>query len=522
MGEEVKEECGIAAVQLKKAVSEFPVGGAAEPLYRLLLQQQNRGQLSAGITTFNPQRPQLINTYRDVGLVNEVFRSSNEPKFRAIMEKFSGTSGIGQTRYATFGKDTKSYAQPFERKHGRKWKWFSFAFNGNIANYAELRRELEEKSFHFQLHSDTEVIMHHLAYGLRGEKKTELVDVFGQLAESFDGAYNIVFVNADGDIAVARDAFGIRPLNIAQSDEMIAAASESSALSNIHLENIQTVQPGEMIQISPNGGMEKKRFAKRNGTAHCMFEWVYFANVASEIDGKSVYEVRYRLGKELSKLEKEKITEEHIVVPVPDTARAAADAFGYELGIPVKEGLLRNRFVGRTFIESNNRMEKAKAKYAINKSVLQGKKVFLVEDSIVRGTTTKTIVDFIKKVGKAKEVHVRVSCPPIRFPCFYGIDMSTVSELIISRHAKSFDRGILDVSEETEKSIAKEIGADSVIYQKLDGLVKAIGFENGERKLCLGCLTGKYPTPKGNELVQIAVDNAKKGVTSRTYESVTC
>lgn len=518
MSEEVKEECAVAAVHLKKQLSGFQLSGAAEILYRLLLQQQTRGQLSAGITTFNSERPQLINTYRDIGLVNEVFRASNEDKFRAIMQKFYGTSGIGHTRYATFGKDSVAYAQPFERKHAIKWKWFSFAFNGNIANYFALKKHLEEKNYHFQLDSDTEVIMHHIAYALRGDEKPGFVDVFSQLAEDFDGAFNIVFVNAEGNIVLARDPHGIRPLSFGQNDDILACASESAALSHANVENIEPVKPGEMIQINSNGSFEKRRFAKSPRTAHCMFEWVYFSNIASEIDGKNVYQVRYNLGKELARLETEKITEEHIVVPVPDSARTAADAFGLELGVPIQEGLIRNRFVGRAFIESNNRMEKVKAKYAINKSVLEGKKVFLVEDSIVRGTTTRAIVEYIKKAGKANEVHMRVSCPAIRFPCFYGIDMSTVSELIVSRHSKSNEIGFGDMPEETVKSIAKEIGADSLIYQKIGGLLRAIGFDNGKNRLCLGCLTGKYPTRKGNELVQIALENSGKGITTRTYE----
>lgn len=518
MSGEIREECGLAAIYLKKPLSRFANGGASEALYQMLLQQQNRGQLSAGITTYNNKRPQLINTHRDVGLVNEVFRANNNEKHQAILKKFSGQSGIGHVRYATFGKDSRSYAQPFERKHGRKWKWFSFAFNGNIANYSELKRKLEEKNYHFQLQSDTEVIMHHLAYGLRGEKKPEMKGVFRYMGERFDGSYNIVFVNADGDLVACRDPLGIKPLCYGENEEMVAIASESAALTQIGIEKIESIAPGEMILVEANGNITKSRFSENERKAHCMFEWVYFANVASEIDKKSVYQVRYNLGKLLAENEKEKITEEHIVVPVPDTAKPAADAFGFELRVPVKEGLIRNRYIGRTFIESNHRMEKARAKYALNKSVLEGKKVFIVEDSIVRGTTTKALVEYIKKNGKAKEVHVRSSCPAIRFPCFYGIDMSTVSELIAPGAMKENKIGFINIDEEECRAIAKEIGADSVAYQTIEGLVKAIGFEDGEKSLCMACLTGKYPTRKGNELVQEAIEQAKKGKKERTYE----
>jgi amidophosphoribosyltransferase len=247
-----------------------------------------------------------------------------------------------------------------------------------------------------------------------------------------------------------------------------------------------------------------------------MFEWVYFSNVSSVLDGKSVYVTRTNLGKELAKLETEKITKDHIVVPVPDSAKAAGDAFAYEVGAPATEGLIRNRFVGRTFIEGSSRKDKVQNKYTMVKEVLKDKKVILVDDSIVRGATTEQLVRSLKEDGGAKEVHVRVSCPPIMGPCFYGIDMSTVSELVAPR----FIKDPMDITpEKSLKKLAEHMGADSIIYQSISGLIRSIGLP--KKDLCLACLNRDYPTPLGKKMLDIALDNFRKGKKEdkRVYES---
>ena len=228
---------------------------------------------------------------------------------------------------------------------------------------------------------------------------------------------------------------------------------------------------------------------------------------------QSFYISRTNLGKELARQETEKIDEHHVVVPVPDTAKAAGDAMAYELKVPSAEGLIRNRFVGRTFIEGSSRDDRVQNKYTALKEILNGKKVILVDDSIVRGSTTKQLIRYIKNVGGAKEVHVRVSCPPIRGPCFYGIDMSTVSELLVPKYEKGPKKG--EVSKEVMSQIAKDLGADSVKYQTIAGLVKSIGMP--AKDLCMACLTGEYPTPHGKKLYLKAWENFKKGVKDRTY-----
>src|SRR3989344_2565785 len=509
--DEVHDECGIAAVSIRKNKENT----ALFYLYRLLLNLQNRGQLSAGITTYNKNNPELINTYREIGTVNEVFRTSDLQKSLYIFKKYAGSKGIGHVRYATCGADDKSYAQPFERKHGRMWKWFSFCFNDNLTNIRSLQRILTEKTeYHFVLNNDTEIIMHYLARELKGNKKPNIAHVFHNLAKKFDGAYNIAFINAYGDIAVCRDPLGIRPLSYGMKDGSLFVASETNALSNIGVHNYKSLQPGQMI-TAENGHVKIKTYLKSRRKAHCMFEWVYFANVGSVIDGRSVYLTRSRLGRELAKLETEQITKDHIVVPVPDTAKAAGDAYAYELGIPSVEGLIRNRFVGRTFIQGDSRQDRVQNKYTALKEILKGKKVLLVDDSIVRGSTCKQIVRYIKEVGGAKEVHVRVTCPPIKSPCFYGIDMSTVGELLLPQYEKRLNPDFTD--KKVLDRIAKDMGADSIIYNSIEGLIRSIGIP--KKDLCLGCLTGRYPTENGIRVYRKALRRFKQGKEGqRTYE----
>jgi amidophosphoribosyltransferase len=348
-----------------------------------------------------------------------------------------------------------------------------------------------------------------------GGVKPSLVKVFSNLSKKFDGAYNIAFINAYGDIAVVRDPLGIRPLSYGYNNNTLLIASESNALINCGVKNFKELEPGKMIIIK-NNDVGIKRFAKRKRKAHCMFEWVYFSNVGSILNGKSVYITRTNLGKELAKLETEKITKDHVLVPVPDTAKAAGDAMAFELGIPSQEGLVRNRFVGRTFIEGFSREDKVENKYTALREILKGKKVILVDDSIVRGTTSKRIVRYLKTKGGAKEVHLRVSCPPIIAPCFYGIDMSTISELLVPNYEKRFNND--EVSEKAYKKIANALGADSVIYQTIPGLIKSIGLP--KKDLCMACLNRNYPTPCGKRLFDKVLEKYKKGIKEkkRSYE----
>jgi amidophosphoribosyltransferase len=518
---DLHHECGIAALYHLESPAPSrlaPVSGPEQVsrlMPRMLLDLQNRGQLAAGFTTFDPRRDKLLDTHKQIGTVIEAFRLNHAAKYDSIMREFAGRAAIGHVRYATCGANDRNYAQPFERYHGCKWKWFSFAFNGQLANFAELREDLLHLAdYHLTRNLDTEVIMHYLSYELRNDEQPDLVQVFHNLSEKFDGAYNIVYMNAMGDMAIVRDPKGFRPLCYAQEGPLFAAASESVPLFNLGFEDVQTLEPGEMIVIQDNK-VRKTRFAGRRQHAHCFFEWIYFANVASTLDERSVYLSRAALGKELAmqehQLGKVPLDDDTIVVPVPDTGKAAADAMAFELGLPSVEGLMRNRYIGRTFIEGQNRGDRVRMKYTPLREVLQGKRVLLIEDTIVRSTTLKSLLHHIRDRGGAREIHVRIACPPIVAPCFYGIDMSTVRELFAPRFMHG-DRP----TEDEQRAMAAELGADSLHYLPLEAVARCIGLPDD--RLCRACLTGNYPTETGKKLYQLALLNRTSSVPDRTYE----
>jgi amidophosphoribosyltransferase len=469
----------------------------------MLLDMQNRGQLAAGMSTFHPDRGFLIETYKQLGTVAEAFRMNRRIKFESLMERLDGSAGIGHVRYATCGLEDRSDAQPFERTHGRKSKWFAFAFNGQLANYQSLRREfLIKGDYHLQRDTDTEIIMHAVSQELADEGPSpDWARLFGRLAERFDGAYNIVLLSAHGEIVVVRDPLGVRPLATAQDGPLFAAASESVPLSNLGFENVRSLEPGTLA-VASDQGVRYERFAPARTSAHCFFEWIYFANVASNLDDRSVYLSRAALGRELAALETVPPGPDLVVVPVPDTAKAAADAMAYALELPSVEGLMRNRYVGRTFIESgDNRQSKVRAKYTPLPEVLSGKRVLLVEDSIVRSTTLRALVQEMRKKGGAREIHLRIASPPIIAPCFYGIDMSTRDELIAPKYA---DLPNGELSAEAQDRLARELGADSLRYLPVEALARSIGL--APNRLCLACVTGQYPTPTGQALFQRQLD----------------
>ncbi len=519
---ELYHECGLAAIYHLPGgeVSPLcPVQGpsqASRLMPRMLLDIQNRGQLSAGFTTFNAARNQLIDTFKDVGSVSEVFRMNHSGKFESLMTEYAGSAAIGHVRYATCGADDRSYAQPFERHHLQKHKWFSFGFNGQLANFVDLKSELlANNEYHLARDNDTEIIMHSISRELSGDATPSLVEVMQNISKRFDGAYNLVFLNALGHMFVARDPLGIRPLCYAMEDSLFAAASESVALLNLGFspESIKNVLPGQIITIV-DGKFEIHTYARSPRSAHCFFEWIYFANVASTMDGRSVYLSRKTLGEELARLETSPIDADSVVVPVPDTSKAAADAMAFRLKIPSVEGLIRNRYSGRTFIEGgSNRMQKASTKYTPLREVLEGKRVFLVEDSIVRSTTMRVLINRIRDLGRAKEIHVRVACPPIIAPCFYGIDMSTIEQLF----APEFMQGG-ELTDEMQAAMAKNLGADSLRYLPVQSIARAMGFDAD--RLCQACITGEYPTTYGHELYQLALQGPSGDAESRTYETV--
>ena len=381
---------------------------------------------------------------------------------------------------------------------------------------------MREGEHHLARDTDTEIIMHELGRELSsGAPGRDIAEVFAKVATQFDGAYSLAFLNARGEMMLARDPLGIKPMCYALEGPLFAAASESVALLNLGFEpdSIRSLLPGHLIVVRPDG-VKVTQFAKSERTAHCFFEWIYFANVASTLDERSVYLSRTRLGEELARIERADgrvpIDKDTIVVPVPDTSKAAADAMAFELGVPSREGLIRNRYSGRTFIEGGRaRVSKAASKYTPLREVLEGKRVFLVEDSIVRSTTMKVLLDRIRILGGAKEIHVRVACPPIIAPCFYGIDMSTIDELFAP---KFLNGGPL--TEEIQAEMAAVLGCDSLRYLPVSSIANAISLS--EDQLCRACITGDYPTPHGQQLYNIALSNVGNLAKNqgRTYEKV--
>ncbi|MEZ6093504.1 MAG: amidophosphoribosyltransferase [Pirellulaceae bacterium] len=510
---ELFHECGVAAIyhlptgEISRLLPAENINTASGLIVRMLQDMQNRGQLSAGLTRFHatPENGQLLDTYRELGTVQEVFRLSHEAKAASLMTRYLGPAAIGHVRYATCGKTDRSYAQPFENHDFHKRRWFSFAFNGQLANYPHLERELlQEDNHHLVRSTDTEILLNEITKVMNRDPLIPLNSMMQMISQRLDGAYSIALLNAAGEMLVARDPLGIKPMCYAQQGNLFAAASESVALLNLGFkrDEIHSLPPGHSITIS-GGEVKLQPFALNQSSAHCFFEWIYFANVASTLDGRSVYLTRKALGVELARLERENplmnIDEDTIVVPVPDTSKAAADSMAFELGIPSMEGLMRNRYSGRTFIENTqeSRRARAKTKYTPLHEILHNKKVILVEDSIVRSTTMHALLQRLREEGGVREIHVRVACPPIVAPCFYGIDMSTVRQLF----APKFMKDPNDLTAEVQAEMAEKLGADSLRYLPVSSIASALEMKGSQ--LCQACITGEYPTPAGQELYQL-------------------
>ena len=521
--DELQHECGVAAVyhlnsgdlsplipKLRRKDKSFidPATEDAQTVRNrasrlipgMLLDMQNRGQLAAGLTSYNPARLQLLQTRKDVGGVAEVFRMNHEGPYKELMAEHAGQAALGHVRYATCGKDDPSYAQPFERQHIARSKWFSFAFNGQLANYTELREEiLSTTDFHLTRETDTEVLHHLISHELSLNANVTPVELLRTLSKRLDGSWNVVFLNARGQMFVSRDPLGMRPLCYAVEGSMFAAASESVALTHLGFseDSVKNVPPGHVVVVDGQT-VRVEKYAESPKKAHCFFEWIYFANAGSTFDDAGVYLSRKRLGEELAKRETLTIDEDVIVVPVPDTAKAAADSMAFQLKVPSLEGLIRNRYIGRTFIEGNNRADKVRMKYTPLPEIMEGKRILLVDDSIVRATTLKELLALLKDRGRAKEIHVRIACPPIISPCFYGIDMSTVGELF----APAFMAGHL-ITPAEEQAMADAIGATSLRYLPVEALANCVGLP--EHTLCQACVNTIYPTPAGERMYQLAL-----------------
>lgn len=440
-------------------------------VYRGLLALQHRGQDSAGIACFDKVR---INLKKGVGLVSEVFTDAN-------LALLKGKAAVGHVRYATAGSTPKLDSQPFvvDIPHA-----IAIAHNGNAINYLDWQAAYSDRT---ESCCDTEVLLHLFSEKLNGERHLTVEKVFDAVhafMKEVNGSYAIVCLVENLGLLAFRDPHANRPLVLGRRGSDVAFASESVAFDAMGFDLVRDLKAGEAVFVEYSGKIHEKTLLAK-GPRHCMFEWVYFARPDSTLEGKSVYEVRIALGKELGKaIQKQKSTAD-VVVPVPDTSRPAALGLSEQTDIPMQEGLIKNRYIGRTFIMPTQESREKAMNVKLNTvtSVVKGKDVLLVDDSVVRGTTAKRIVGVVKK--EAKSVHLASTCPPIQYPCFYGIDFPIQTELVAFQ-------------EKTTDGIRKKLSADALTYQSIEGLKKAIGVPG----LCTACLDGDYPTAIPAELRQ--------------------
>jgi len=445
----LREECGVFGIW------DHPE--AARLTYLGLYSLQHRGQESAGISTVDGD---TIRTHVGMGLVPDVFNETN-------IGQLAGDNAIGHVRYSTTGASHLCNAQPVVRNYARGQ--LAFAFNGNIVNAAELRDNLENAGSIFQGTSDAEIIVHLIAR----QQDDSLLDRVGAALSHCQGAYSVVIMDQN-QILAARDPHGFRPLSLGKIGDSWMIASESCAFDIVEGEYIREVEPGETLRIT-NDGLESFPSPKHIDKQPCIFELVYFSRPDSIVFGRDVNEVRHRLGRTLAK---EAPAEADLVFAVPDSSNLAALGYSQESGIPYDIGLMRNHYVGRTFIEPEQSIRDfgAKVKYSPLRSTLKGKRVVVVDDSIVRGTTVRKIVKMIRNSG-ATEVHLRIGSPPIRHGCFYGIDIPDRRDLIAATH--------------TPEEIREHLRVDSLHYLSVEGLLEACGGTLDTN--CTACFTSRYP-----------------------------
>jgi len=457
-----REKCGVVAVMSKSAE---PARLAFFGLYAL----QHRGQESAGICTADGQS---LSNLTGMGLVSQVFHERD-------LSKLGGWLSIGHTRYSTTGSSRVENAQPFvvgsrPATHAEPHLGsLALGHNGNLVNVAELRSEVERLGIRPRTSTDSELIAHLIAHSPGRDWSTRMRQVLTRLR----GAFCLVMLTRDR-VYAARDPWGIRPLVLGRLPDGWAVASESCALDTIGAQLIREVAPGELLSIGEDG-VRSEQFSSRPAPARagCSFEFIYFARPDSLIDGQLVYSTRERMGEELAR---EHPVEADFVMPVPDSATPAAIGFARAAGLPYREGLVKNRYIGRTFIQPQQQQREAGVDLKFNPlpEVLRGRRIALVDDSIVRGTTTPRIVGMLRRAGAA-EIHLRICAPPIRYACHFGLDTAPEDTLIAHNH--------------TVEQIRTAVGADSLGYLSLDGLTKAIALP--EQGLCNACFHGRYPMP---------------------------
>jgi amidophosphoribosyltransferase len=457
-----REECGIFGI--------FDHPEASHLTYLGLYSLQHRGQESAGIVTCDEGEPK---THKGMGLVSDVFD-------RNTLKALCGNSAIGHVRYSTTGSSLLKNAQPFLAQ--RQKSFMAVAHNGNLVNARQLKDRLEAQGAIFQSTMDSEVFVHLIARSKRKGYQERTIQALSQVR----GAYSLILLTENGLIG-ARDPHGFRPLCLGKLEGSFVLASETCALDLVQAKYISDVHPGEVVMIDKHG-LHSERPFPRVKPSFCIFEYIYFARPDSNIFGENVYLVRKKLG---ARLAEEAPAEADFVMPIPDSGNYAALGYAERLNLPFEMGMIRNHYVGRTFIQPSQSVRDLGVKVKLNpvKDLLRGKRVVVVEDSIVRGTTSRTRIRALRDAG-VKEVHMRVSCPPHRFSCHYGIDFPTREELIGSSRSV--------------EEIRKFIGLDSLAYLSVEGMVGAM--PQSRDSFCLACFTGKYPVPVSPQANKLALE----------------
>ena len=458
------EECGVFGMY------DFDGNDVASSIYYGLFALQHRGQESCGIAVSDTNGPKgKVLSYKGMGLVNEVFTPDH-------LEEMKGDIGVGHVRYSTAGSSTRENAQPLVLNYVKGT--LALAHNGNLINANELRHDLEYTGAIFQTTIDSEVIAYHIARERLNSKTAE--EAVRRACQKLKGAYALV-VSSPRKLIAARDPFGFKPLCIGKRDNAYIVTSETCALDTIGAEFIRDVRPGEVVTITREKGIESDMTMAlpKEQEARCIFEYIYFARPDSHIDGQSVYASRIQAGRFLAQ---DSPVEADLVTGVPESGNAAALGYSLESGIPYGTAFVKNGYVGRTFIKpkQSSRESSVQVKLNVLREAVAGKRVIMIDDSIVRGTTSDRIVRMLRDAG-ATEVHVRISSPPFLWPCYFGIDVPERHQLIAYNH--------------TVDEICKEIGADTLGYLRLERLPEMV---NG-LGICTGCFTGDYPIPAPEE-----------------------
>jgi len=449
--DKLNEECGVIGIYApgEEAISQMLCFG--------LIALQHRGQESAGIAVLKGDKMQY---YKEMGLVQEVFNND-------ILNRLPADIGIGHVRYSTTGESYVSNAQPLVVKY--KGGSIALAHNGNLVNAGEIRERLEDEGSIFQTSIDSEVIANLIARNYHLGMKEAVVESVKEIKGSF-----ALTIMIDHMLVGVRDPHGLRPLSLAKMNGGYVLASETCAHDVVGAEFIRDIEPGEIVVITQDG-IESIRYCEPVKKAICAFEYVYFARPDSIIDGKNVFNARKQAGRILSK---ESPVDADMVIAVPDSGVAAAIGYSEASGIPYSIGMIKNKYMGRTFIQPDQKSRELAVRLKLNvmQDIVEGKRIILIDDSIVRGTTSKRIVSMLRSAG-AKEVHIRVSSPPVKHPCYFGIDTPDRDKLVGATH--------------TIQELTKWIGADSIAYISVEGLDEAIGF--GKCGLCKACFDGDYP-----------------------------